>query len=157
MQFIGRRGKPSKTISDLGTDFVRESLQSTLLHETKKGSKNIWFKEELDGSSTHMHIQPTHTTHFGGVWKRLVRICMKAIYEVLGNKSVSEDLHSTMMCIVEQTLNGRSLTPVNLDVRDLEELTLNHFLLGNKNFCLPYQPCAEVFAHHRKFILQIQG
>ena len=55
------------------------------------------------------------------------------MYTVLGNKSVTEDVLSTTMCIVEQTLNARPLTPVCSDVNELEALTPNHFLLANKN------------------------
>ena len=61
------------------------------------------------------------------------------------------------MCIVEQTLNVRPLTPVSSDVNDLEALTSNHFLLGNKNDCLPYLPCAEEFVDHRNLFRQTQA
>ena len=71
------------------------------------------------------------------------------MYAVLGNRSVTEDVLSTTMCIIEQTLNARPLTPVSSDVVDLEALTPNHFLLGNKNFCLPYLPNGFVhFVQH---------
>ena len=62
-------------------------------------------------------------------------------------------LFSATMCIVEQTLNARPLNPVSSDVNDLEALTLNHFLLGNKNVCLPYLPCAEEFVDHRNKLI----
>ena len=79
------------------------------------------------------------------------------MYAVLGNRSVTEDVLSTTMCIVEQTLNARPLTPVSSDVNDLEALTPNHFLLGNKTVCLPYLPCAEEFVDHRKLFRQTQA
>ena len=79
------------------------------------------------------------------------------MYAVLGNRSVTEDALSTTMCIAEQTLNARPLTPVSSDVNDLEALTPNHFLLGNRNVCLPYLPCAEEFVDHRKLFRQIQA
>ena len=75
----------------------------------------------------------------------------------MGNRSVTEDVLSTTMCFVEQTLNARPLTPVSSDVNDLEALTTNHFLLGNRNVCLPYLPCAEEFVDHRKLFRQIQA
>ena len=76
---------------------------------------------------------------------------------VLGNRSVTEDVLSTSMCIVEQTLNARPLTPVSSDANDLEALTPNRFLLGNRNVCLPYLPCAEEFVDHRKLFRQTQA
>ena len=75
---------------------------------------------------------------------------------MLGNRSVTEDVLSTTMCIVEQTLNARPLTPVSSDVNDLEALIANQFLLGNRNVCLPYLPCAEFF-DHRKLFRQTQA
>ena len=63
----------------------------------------------------------------------------------------TEVVISKMMCIFEQTLNARTLTPVSSDVNDSEAM-----LLGNKNVCLPYQPCAEDFVDHRKLFLQNQ-
>ena len=79
------------------------------------------------------------------------------MYAVLGNRLVTEDVLLTTMCIVEQKLNARRLTPVSSDVNDLEALTPNHFLLGNRNVCLPYLPCAEEFVDHRKLFLQTQA
>ena len=76
---------------------------------------------------------------------------------MLGNRSVKEDALSATMCIVEQTLNARPLTPVSSDVNDLEALKPNHFLLGNKNVCLPYLSCAEEFVDHRKLCRQTQA
>ena len=86
-----------------------------------------------------------------------MRSCKKAMNAVLGNRSVTEDVLSAKMCIVEQTLNARPLTPVSSDVNDLEALTPNHFLLGNRNVCLPYLPSAEEFVDHRKLFRQTQA
>ena len=52
---------------------------------------------------------------------------------------------------------ARPLTPVSSDVNDLEALTPNHFLLGNRKVCLPYLPCAEQFVDHRKLFRQTQA
>ena len=79
------------------------------------------------------------------------------MYAVLGNRSITEDVLSTTMCLVEQGLNARPLTPVSSDVNDLESITPNHFLFGNKNVCLPYLPSAEEFVNHRKFFRQTQA
>ena len=86
-----------------------------------------WTKEGIEEHQVQRGIRwkfnPPAAPHFGGVWERLVRSCKKAMYAVLGNRSVAEDVLSTTMCIVEQTLNARPLTPVNSDVNDLEALT----------------------------------
>ena len=76
------------------------------------------------------------------------------MYAVLGNRSVTEDVLSTTMCTVKQTLNAKPLITVSSEVNDLEALTSNHFWLGNKNVCLPYLPCAEELIDHRKLFRQ---
>ena len=72
------------------------------------------------------------------------------MYAVLGNRSVTEDVLSTTMCLVEQPLNTRPLKQVSSDATDLEAITPNHFLLGNKKLCLPYLSGAEQFVDHTK-------
>ena len=79
------------------------------------------------------------------------------MYAVLGNRSVTVKVLSTTMCVVEQTLNARSLILVSSDVNDLEALTPNYLLLGNKNDCLPYLPCAEEFVDHRKLLRRTEA
>ena len=59
------------------------------------------------------------------VWERLVRSCKKAPYNVLGKQKLSEDKLRTVLCIVEQPINNRTITDVSNDVSDLEPLTPN--------------------------------
>ena len=79
------------------------------------------------------------------------------MYAVLGIRLVTEDVLSTTMCLVEQTLNARPLTQVSSDATNLEANTPNHFLLGNKNLCLPYLSGSEQFVDHRKLFRQRQA
>ena len=154
MWFITRRGKPIKMISDNGTNFVGADREF-------KEYVAAWNKERIEEHLVQQGIRwkfnPPATPHFGGVWEKLVRNCKKAMYAVLGNRSITEDVLSTTMFLVEQTLNARPLTPVSSDVKNLESFTPNHFLLGNKNVCLPYLPCAEEFVNHRKLFQQTQA
>ena len=120
MRFFARRGKPSTIISDNGKNLVgaeREFAEYVA----------AWNKDEIEEHLIQRGIRwkfnPPAAHHFGGVWERLVRSCRKAMYAVLGNRSVTADVLSTLMCIVEHTLNARPLTPVSSDVIDLEALT----------------------------------
>ena len=134
-------------ISDNGTNFVgadRESKEYVAAWNTER------IEEHLVQQGIRWKFNPPAAPHFRGVLERLVRSCKKAMYAVSGNRSMTEDVLSTTMCLVEQTLKARRLTPVSLDVNDLEPITPNHFLLGNKNVCLPYIPCTEEFVNHRK-------
>ena len=135
---------------------LKESLQSTLLHGMGSTLLQEGTQEHLIQHGIRWKSKPTAALHFGRVWERLVRSCKKAMYAVLGNRSNREDLLSATMCTVEQILNTRTLTPVNSDVNEFEALTPNRFLLGNKNVCLPYLPCAEEFFDHPKLFRQTQ-
>ena len=154
MRFIARRIKPITIISDNGTAFVRAEREFAkyVAAWNKEG-----IEEHLIQRGIRWKFNSPAAPHFGGVWERLLRSCKKAMYAVLGNRSVTDEVLSTTMCIVEQTLNGRPLTQVGSDVNDLEALTPNHFLLGYKNVCLPYLPCAEEFFDHRKIFRQTQA
>ena len=147
MRFVARRGKPSKIISDKGTNFVGAEKEFA---EYVAACNKEGIEENLIQRGIRWKFNQPAAPHFGGVWERLVRGCKKAMYAVLGSRSVTEDVLSTTMCNVEQTLNARPSTPVSSDVNDLEALTPNHFLLGNRNVCLPYLPCAEEFVDRRK-------
>ena len=98
MRFIARRGKPSTRISDNGTNFVgaeREFAEYVAAWNKER------IEEHLIQQGIRWNFNPPAAPHFGGVWERLVRSCKKAMYAVLGNRSVTEDVLSTTMCIVE--------------------------------------------------------
>ena len=56
------------------------------------------------------------------------------MYAVLGNRSIKEDVLSATMCLVEQTLNAKPLTPVSLDLNDLNLLLQTPSCLATKMF-----------------------
>ena len=68
--------------------------------------------------------------HFGGSWERMVKTCKQAIYHVLNGQRLTDELLATILCLTEQLLNSRSLTPNSNDPSDMEALTPHHFLLG---------------------------
>ena len=61
------------------------------------------------------------------------------------------------MCLVEQTLKARPITPASDNPADLEALTPNNFLLGRANVCIPFIPNAEVYSNHRKMLRSCQA
>ena len=154
MRFIARRGKPSTIISDNGTNFVGAEREFA---ERATAWNKEGIEKHLNQRGIRWKFNPNAAHHFERVWERLLRCFKKAMYAVLGSRSVTEDVPSTTMYIVEQTLNATPLTSVSSDVNDLEVLTPNHFLLGNKNRCLPYLPCAEEFLDNRKLVRQTQA
>ena len=76
---------------------------------------------------------------------------------LLGNRSLTDESLTTTMCLVEQTLNARSITPASDDPADMEALTPNRFLLGLAHVCIPFIPNAEVYSNHRKMFRSCQA
>ena len=90
-------------------------------------------------------FNPPGAPRFGGVSERLVRSCKEAMMAILGNRSMTDESLSTTMCLVEQTLNARPITPASDDPLDLEALTPNLFILGRANVCIPfYSQCRNL-------------
>ena len=130
-RFIARRRKPATIISDNGTDFVG------LARELKEYI-NSWNKDQITSDLARKNIvlqfNPPGAPHFGGVWERLVGRCKKAMVSIIGNRSLTNEVVTTTMGLVEQTLNARPITPASYDPEDLEALTLNHFIQGVQMF-----------------------
>ena len=80
----------------------------------------------------------------------MVRSCKKAMMAIVGNRTLTDDVLFTTMCLVEQILNSRPLTSVSDDPEDLEALTPNHFLLGRANPAIPFIPDAQRYTDLRK-------
>ena len=94
-------------------------------------------------------FNPPGALHFGGVWERMVRSCKRAKMAIVGNRTLTDDVLSTTMCLVEQILNSRPLTSVSDDPEDLEALTPNHFLLGCASPATPFIPDAQRYTDLR--------
>ena len=95
-------------------------------------------------------FNPPGAPHFGGIWERLLRSCKKAMFAIVGNRQLTFPVLATTMCLVEQTLNVRPLTPVSEDSEDLEELTPNYFLLARPVVAEPLMPDAVRYVDCRK-------
>ena len=53
-------------------------------------------------------FNPPGAPHFGGIWERLVQSCKKVMIAVLENRSLTDEVLSTTMCLVEQTLKRKT-------------------------------------------------
>ena len=142
-RFISRRGKPATIISDIGTQFVGSAKEL-------KEYINSWNKDQITSDLAQKNIvwkfNPPCAPHFAGVWEKLVRSCKKTMVSILGNRSLTDEVLMTTMCLVEQTLNARPLNPASDDSEDLEALTPNIFILGRASVCIPfYSQCRSLF------------
>ena len=113
-----------------------------------------WDKAKIESDLAQKKIvwkfNPPGAPHFGGIWERLVQSCKKVMIAILDNRSLTDEVLSTTMCLVEQTLNARPLTAVSDDPEDLTALTPNHFLLGRENASAPFMPSSERYHDLRK-------
>ena len=69
---------------------------------------------------------------------------------ILGSRRLNLPVLTTTMCLVEETLKSRPLTPVSDDPEDLEALTPNQILLGRRAISEPLFPDASRFVNCRK-------
>jgi len=80
-------------------------------------------------------------SHFGGVWKRLIRSVRKVMYLLLYVIHLDDEALQIVFCEVESILNSRPITTVSDDGNDLDVRTSNELLLLRPNKSLP----CEVF------------
>jgi len=80
-----------------------------------------------------IHLQPRTWVVPGSA----IRSIRKILRALLGQQLVSDETLQTLMSEVEGILNGRPLTPVSSNPKDLDPLTPNHLLLLRANPNLP--------------------
>ena len=136
-RFIARRGYPSTIISDNGTNIVGAA-------NVLKAFMNQWDKDKIESYLAQKKIfwkfNPPGAPHFGGIWERLVQSCKKIMIAILDNRSLTDEVLSTTMCLVEQTFNARPLSAISDDPEVLTALTPNNFLLGRENESAAFMP-----------------
>ena len=87
----------------------------------------------------------------------MVKTCEQATYNVLNGQRLTDELLATILCLTEQLLNARSLTPNVNDPTNLEALTPNQFFLGRSTIAIPYLPDAQKFQNDRKMFRVAQA
>ena len=71
-------------------------------------------------------------------------------YAILGNRRKTDEILTTVFCVVEQSLNARPLVPASADATDLDALTPCHFWLGTAGSSLPYHFNCD-FDHRKRY------
>ena len=133
-RFIARRGKPTVIYSDNGTNFVGANRE---LRECINDCNQDMIGRVLSQERIQWVFNPPAAPHMGGVWERLVRSCKKALYVVLQNQVLTDEVLVNAFAEVEWLVNSPPLTEVSSDVDDLEALTPNHFIIGRGTLKLP--------------------
>lgn len=133
-RFIARRGKPELVRSDNGGNFVRGEKE---LRSAIDGWNQEAISEFLLQRSVQWNFNPPAGSHHGGVWERCIRTIRKVMNALLKEQVLDDEGLATLMCEVESIVNGKPLTKVSDDPRDLEALTPNHLLLLRSGPTLP--------------------
>ena len=133
-RFIARRRQVKEICSDNSTNFVGgekelrvmiESWNQTVIHQSLLQKGITWI------------FNPPSASHHGGVWERLIRSTRKIVGGLVKEQNLDDETLQTLMCEAESIINGRPLTTVSNDPRDLEPLTPNHLLLLRQDTPLP--------------------
>ncbi|XP_035205586.1 uncharacterized protein LOC118180624 [Stegodyphus dumicola] len=119
--FIARRGHPTTTYSDNGTNFVgAERVLQNIDWDclcSKAAEKRIQWK-----------FNPPSAAWWGGWWKRLIQIVKQILRKMLGRASLGYEELLTVLCDCERIVNSRPLTYVSDDIEDPLPLTPEKFL-----------------------------
>ena len=151
--FIARRGCPN-TINSDGTSLVGAANEL-------KAFMNEWDKAKIESELAQKKIvwkfNPPGAPHFGGIWERQGPSCKKVMIEILYNRRLGDEVPSTTMWVVEQTLIERLLTAVSDDPEDLTTLTPKYFLQRRENASAPFMPSNERYDDLRKTFKMAQA
>ena len=133
-RFIARRGEPIEIRSDNGTNFTGAQVELRRALEE-------WNQTQIDDFLRKRDVQwifnPPGASHMGGAWERQIRTVRSVLKGLLPLQVLDEEALTTLMCIVEGIVNGRSITRISDDPSDLTPLTPNHLLLLRSGPTLP--------------------
>ena len=125
--FIATRGSQNRSIRpDNGGNFVRGKKE---LWNAIDGWNQEVIAEFLLQGNVQWIFNPPAGSHHSGVWERCIHTIRKIMSALLEKHVLDNEGLATLMCEVESIVNGRPLTKVSDDPRDLEALTTNHLLL----------------------------
>ena len=133
-RFIARRGQVKEIRSDNGTNFVGGEKELRVMITSWNQAK---IHDSLLQKGIKWFFNPPTASHHGGVWERLIRSTRKILAGLTKEQSLDDESLQTLMCEAESIINGRPLTKVSDDPKDLEPLTPNHLLLLRRDTPLP--------------------
>ncbi len=133
-RFVCRRGQVSHIRSDNGTNFIGAERE---LREALIELNNEKIQRALLQKGVHWNFNPPLSSHFGGVWERMIRMVKQILCAVLRQQTLDDEALQTVLCEAEAILNDRPISKLSSDPNDLEALTPNHLLLMKGNPALP--------------------
>ena len=122
-RFFAVRGPAVQLRSDNGTNFVGARNE---LHAAFKEIDKHTVDAYLGKERCEWVFNPSHGSHMGGVWERMIGIVRKALNSMLaelGPRYLTHEVLSTLMAEVTAIVNSRRLVPVSTDPTMPEILT----------------------------------
>ena len=96
-RFIARRGQPRIIVSDNGSNFrgAYNELRNVLREwDPSKVS------EFVTNKGMEWRFGPVATSHWGGVWERMIRSVRKILHAISKGRTMTDETLSTFMCEV---------------------------------------------------------
>ena len=131
-RFIAR-GRPEQIRSDNGGNLVKGEKE---LREALQAWNQAQIHECLLQHNVKWMFNPPAASHLG-VWERCIRTVRKFVKALLRQQVLDDESLNKLMCEVESIVNGRPITKVSDDPRDLNALTPNHLLLLRAGAAMP--------------------
>ena len=125
-RFVARRGLPEEMRSDNRGNFVSGERE---LRDAINSWNQCQIHDYLLQCNVKWTFNPPAGSHHGGVWERCIHTVRKVLRALIKKQELDDEGLSTLMCEVEAKVNGRPITKLSDDPRDLEPLTPNHLLL----------------------------
>ena len=152
-RFIARRGQVKEIRSDNGTNFTGAEKELRVMIE---GWNQAQIHEELLQKGIQWYFNPPAASHHGGAWERMIRSTRKILGSLAKEQTLDDESLQTLMCEAESIINGRPLTAISDDPKDLEPLTPNHLLLLRQEASLPPGVFERSQLYSRRRWLQVQ-
>ncbi|GFX78394.1 integrase catalytic domain-containing protein [Trichonephila clavipes] len=119
--FWARRGRGSMLYTDNGTNFVGAA-------NALKSLDWDFIQAECSLMKIKWLCSPPSAPWYGGFWKRMVRSIKELLRKCLGKSCVTYEEMLTLLYECEATTNGRPLTYLSDDPKELKPLTPAHFI-----------------------------
>ena len=143
-RFVGRRGLPSRLLSDNAKTFRAASK------EIMKLSRAPEVTTYLTNNRITWSFIVEKAPWWGGYWERLVRSVKRPLKKVLGRSSLSYDELNTIIIEIESLINARPITYVFDDQESISyALSPSQLLYGRRLTSLPNDEVYEIQSTNR--------
>ncbi|XP_059220686.1 uncharacterized protein LOC131995745 [Stomoxys calcitrans] len=142
-RFVSRRGACTDLYSDCGTNFVGASKELQVLFEKSQKSLPEEVLQALSQNCTTWHFIPPASPNFGDLWEAGVKSVKYHLKRIIGERNLTFEELTTLLCQIEGCLNSRPLCPLSSDPSNFEALTPAHFLVGEPTICIPEESLLE--------------